>query len=268
MSEFTPTKDTDEYPPVRRVGGHQFIDQRIALYVSTTLRRVPFQIRSISTSMLGRFALFSRAPAVAARTVKVAARKSSTSSEGGPLNGARGCSSDAPLLLPKLPTRLLALFFHVSFVSRPTADTSKSVLTFYHQSGYALVALTPVAFILSPSWLNFPVDLALGVIFPVHSHIAINYVITDYVPKVREDVSREPEPASSYCFVHTSLLLALVPGCPRGGTERPAGRHGHRRGGPAQAQPHGSRPHGGTQGAVAPQEARRRRRRPCRQALA
>lgn len=47
----------------------------------------------------------------------------------------------------------------------------------------ALAVLTPVAFILSPSVLNMPIDFALGVIFPFHSHIAINYVISDYVPK-------------------------------------------------------------------------------------
>ena len=131
--------------------------------------------------MLSRFASLSRAPVAAARTVKVASRKSSTSTEGGPLNGTCvECFRLVPLLL------LSSLSPHApSSFSPLSADTSKSVLTFYHQSGYALVGLTPLAFILSPSWLNFPVDLALGVIFPVHSHIAINYVITDYVPKVR-----------------------------------------------------------------------------------
>ena len=30
--------------------------------------------------------------------------------------------------------------------------------------------------------MNLPVDLALGVLIPVHSHIGMNGVISDYVP--------------------------------------------------------------------------------------
>lgn len=40
-----------------------------------------------------------------------------------------------------------------------------------------------MALILSPSSLNMPVDLALGVLFPVHAHVAMNSVITDYADK-------------------------------------------------------------------------------------
>jgi succinate dehydrogenase (ubiquinone) membrane anchor subunit len=29
-----------------------------------------------------------------------------------------------------------------------------------------------------------PIDLALAVALPVHSHIALNFVVSDYVPKV------------------------------------------------------------------------------------
>lgn len=46
-----------------------------------------------------------------------------------------------------------------------------------------LLASVPVALILSPSALNFPLDIALGVAFPVHIHIGFNYIITDYCPK-------------------------------------------------------------------------------------
>ena len=31
--------------------------------------------------------------------------------------------------------------------------------------------------------------MALGVLFPLHSHIAMNFVITDYVPKVTKSAS-------------------------------------------------------------------------------
>ena len=41
-----------------------------------------------------------------------------------------------------------------------------------------------------PQWVSLPVDLTLGVLFPVHSHIALNYVISDYVPKAVRTTAR------------------------------------------------------------------------------
>jgi succinate dehydrogenase (ubiquinone) membrane anchor subunit len=35
----------------------------------------------------------------------------------------------------------------------------------------------------SPSIISTPIDYTLGVIFPFHSHVGLNYVISDYVPK-------------------------------------------------------------------------------------
>ena len=64
------------------------------------------------------------------------------------------------------------------------ADQTNFGLSFYHKINNALLALTPVAMVLAPSSLCMPVDLALGVLFPLHSHIAMNFVITDYVPKI------------------------------------------------------------------------------------
>lgn len=60
----------------------------------------------------------------------------------------------------------------------------------YHASGLALAVLAPVAFAVSPSAMNMPVDLALGVLFPFHSHVALNYVITDYVPPAGRTAAR------------------------------------------------------------------------------
>ncbi len=60
----------------------------------------------------------------------------------------------------------------------------------YHSSGYALAGLAPIALILSPSSLNFPVDLALSVIIPYHSHVGLNYVISDYVPQSLRSLAR------------------------------------------------------------------------------
>ena len=53
----------------------------------------------------------------------------------------------------------------------------------FHKTNLATLALTPVAIVLSPSVINMPVDLALGVIFPIHAHIGMNGVISDYALK-------------------------------------------------------------------------------------
>jgi succinate dehydrogenase (ubiquinone) membrane anchor subunit len=45
------------------------------------------------------------------------------------------------------------------------------------------MGLFPVAIMAHPSVISMPVDVALGVMFPVHMHIGMGYVITDYVPK-------------------------------------------------------------------------------------
>ena len=53
-----------------------------------------------------------------------------------------------------------------------------------------LAVLAPTALLLSPSAINLPVDLALGVIIPIHSHIGMNNVISDYVPKPLRSATR------------------------------------------------------------------------------
>jgi succinate dehydrogenase (ubiquinone) membrane anchor subunit len=63
-------------------------------------------------------------------------------------------------------------------------DSSGRIIHLYHKLNLALLGLTPVALVLSPSVLNMPVDLALGVLFPLHAHVAMNGVITDYAGKV------------------------------------------------------------------------------------
>mmetsp|Transcript_44126 Transcript_44126/g.140459 ORF Transcript_44126/g.140459 Transcript_44126/m.140459 type:complete len:124 (-) Transcript_44126:71-442(-) len=59
------------------------------------------------------------------------------------------------------------------------ADTAANSKKIYHMSSYALAGLAPVA-ALRP---NLPTDLLLNAVIPVHSHIAMNYIIADYVPK-------------------------------------------------------------------------------------
>lgn len=52
-----------------------------------------------------------------------------------------------------------------------------------------LAVATPLAFLL-PSSFILPIDVTLGVLFPLHSHVALNTVITDYVPKSARNPAR------------------------------------------------------------------------------
>ena len=38
--------------------------------------------------------------------------------------------------------------------------------------------------------MNMPIDISLGILFPVHAHIALNSVISDYLPVAYRSVAR------------------------------------------------------------------------------
>lgn len=57
------------------------------------------------------------------------------------------------------------------------------MIKLFHNINNSLVVLTPIAVCLSPSSMNLPVDLVLGVALPLHAHIGMNMVITDYGKK-------------------------------------------------------------------------------------
>ena len=50
--------------------------------------------------------------------------------------------------------------------------------------------MTPLAFVISPSKMNMPIDITLGILFPLHSHIALNAIVSDYVPATYRSVAR------------------------------------------------------------------------------
>ena len=57
-----------------------------------------------------------------------------------------------------------------------------------------------------------PVDLALGVIFPLHAHIGMNWVISDYVPpdmrtSVRTAMAREGSESAAAAAARQRVLL-------------------------------------------------------------
>ena len=63
------------------------------------------------------------------------------------------------------------------------ADTGKLGTKFFHLSGYTLVGLFPFAMVYSPSMVSMPMDLALGLLMPIHGHVGLNYIVSDYVPQ-------------------------------------------------------------------------------------
>jgi succinate dehydrogenase (ubiquinone) membrane anchor subunit len=69
----------------------------------------------------------------------------------------------------------------------------------HHLSNIILLGLLPVAFIGEPTF-QFPVDCVLGTVIPLHAHIGMNSVISDYVPKVL----RSTNPLTT--FSHLILL--------------------------------------------------------------
>lgn len=62
------------------------------------------------------------------------------------------------------------------------ADSSTGLSHLYHKLNWAICGLTPLALLLSPSAVNLPVDLALGVGIPVHFQISGHMLVTDYAP--------------------------------------------------------------------------------------
>jgi hypothetical protein len=59
-------------------------------------------------------------------------------------------------------------------------------------SSFGLLALTPVAVVLSPHLICFPVDFALGLVIPAHMHIGLVGVVEDYV-SVKDKQTRRAE---------------------------------------------------------------------------
>lgn len=64
------------------------------------------------------------------------------------------------------------------------SDQTTQGLHAYHKLNLALIGLGPLALMLSPSVLNTPIDLLLGVMIPLHGHVGGNDVITDYGKKI------------------------------------------------------------------------------------
>ena len=85
----------------------------------------------------------------------------------------------------------------------------------YHRVNLALLGATPVALATSNSFLSFPVDMGLAIMFPLHGHIGMNYVITDYVPKLLSKAAVGP--ARAVMVGVTGTMLGLTNSISRAG---------------------------------------------------
>ena len=63
-------------------------------------------------------------------------------------------------------------------------DAHAKALAYYHTLNVALVAAAPIAVLAHPSPLSTPVDLAIGIALPIHAHVGMMNVISDYAPKI------------------------------------------------------------------------------------
>lgn len=70
------------------------------------------------------------------------------------------------------------------------ADKAPSAPQIIHKVNMFLLGAAPVALATSPSVVSFPLDLVMGVAIPVHMHIGMNGVISDYVPKSAQTTAR------------------------------------------------------------------------------
>jgi succinate dehydrogenase (ubiquinone) membrane anchor subunit len=53
-----------------------------------------------------------------------------------------------------------------------------------------LTALAPAALMLAPNSANMPIDYLLAIVIPFHSHVGLNMVVADYVPKAMRTMAR------------------------------------------------------------------------------
>merc|ERR1711907_840927 len=64
------------------------------------------------------------------------------------------------------------------------ADHSKAMMGIMHKTNLLAIGLTPIAFVMpSTSVPTTMINVFVGIVFPVHGHIGMTGVVTDYIPK-------------------------------------------------------------------------------------
>ncbi|CAM9507171.1 unnamed protein product [Scytosiphon promiscuus] len=90
------------------------------------------------------------------------------------------------------------------------ADDGKLGTKLYHAVNMVILAGVPAAVATSPSALTMPLDIVLGIAMPLHAHIGMNYVISDYVPKASRKAARGAMLAASIVAALGLLKLNLT----------------------------------------------------------
>mmetsp|Transcript_6212 Transcript_6212/g.11375 ORF Transcript_6212/g.11375 Transcript_6212/m.11375 type:complete len:119 (+) Transcript_6212:75-431(+) len=71
------------------------------------------------------------------------------------------------------------------------ADSSGKSMKVHHMANITLAGLTPAAvFLPKDSAFLQPVDVALGLALPLHGHITMNMVVSDYIPPAARGIAR------------------------------------------------------------------------------
>eukprot|EP01031_Cornospumella_fuschlensis_P034171 gene34171-41363_t len=89
------------------------------------------------------------------------------------------------------------------------ADSSSTLNKIYHSSALILAAVTPVALLAPTNPLTMPIDVAISVLIPLHSHVAMNYVVSDYVPRKFRFAARAAVLASTVIAAAGMLKLTF-----------------------------------------------------------
>ena len=101
----------------------------------------------------------------------------------------------------------------------------------YQQSGYVLAGLVPATLLADSSSIPARVaDVGLAVALPLHSHVALSYVVSDYVPKTFQLPVRAGV-AGLTAVAFLGLMKAAVLGPGIGGAVKQLWRSGMREGG-------------------------------------
>ena len=98
------------------------------------------------------------------RARRLLCRSSGTRERTGRIHCRRRSRPRAASAYPHLPARLSCSLARASFPF--AADLSHKLVVLNHKVSLALLGLTPVALVLSPSAINLPVDIALSLAFP------------------------------------------------------------------------------------------------------
>ncbi len=65
------------------------------------------------------------------------------------------------------------------------ADRTMELQKIFHATSFSALVFTPIALMTHPCQLSLPLDLALSVIFPLHAHFGISWILTDYVKSAK-----------------------------------------------------------------------------------